>query len=166
MGMLYPSLFFDIFGSLRSFCFTFNFWCVMKNNKTNYRLVARMKGDSLTIVREEMSRLAALYDRRVDALYRNERNEDRRAHLASVEMERKGDFLWACGAKVSAIRAYIEAAELALDGKYYDAGAHHRPADALYQRSRELVRKIRQCAATDRRLAELVQGDRALARLL
>ena len=28
----------------------------MKNNKTNYRLVARMKGDSLTIVREEMSR--------------------------------------------------------------------------------------------------------------
>jgi hypothetical protein len=67
---------------------------------------------------------------------------------------------------VSAIRAYIEAAELALDGKYYDAGAHHRPADALYQRSRELVRKIRQCAATDRRLAELVQGDRALARLL
>ena len=72
----------------------------MKNNKTNYHLVARMKGDSLTIVREEMSRLAALYDRRVDALYRNERNEDRRAHLASVEMERKGDFLWVCGAKV------------------------------------------------------------------
>jgi hypothetical protein len=64
------------------------------------------------------------------------------------------------------MRAYIEAAELALDGKYYDAGPHHRPADALYQRSRELVRKIRQCAATDRRLAELVQGDRALARLL
>ena len=137
----------------------------MKNNKKNYRLVARLQGDALTISREVMMKLAAGYDRRVESLYCQERNEDRRAHLASVEMEHKGDFLWACGAHVSAIRAYIEAAELALDGKYYDWSRGQYPANGLYQRSRELVQKIHRCASADRRLLQLVQTDQALARL-
>ncbi|MDO4758603.1 MAG: hypothetical protein Q4A18_05015 [Rikenellaceae bacterium] len=137
----------------------------MKNNKKNYRLVARLQGEALTIGCEEMKRLAADYDRRVASLYAQERNEDRRAHLASVEMERKGDFLWACGARVLAMRAYLEAEKLALDGRYYDHERGLYPAGELYHRSRELAQKIHRCAAADRRLLQLVDTYQISARL-
>lgn len=137
----------------------------MKNNKTNYRLVARMQGEKLTMNREVMEELTALYDHRVAALYRKEHNADRRALLASVEIEHKGDFLWACGAQVSALKAYIEAAGLALDGTYYDWDRSSYPAYTLYHRSRELVHKIKQCAAHDPRLSAMLREDRSFALL-
>lgn len=132
----------------------------MKNSSKKYHLVARLQGDQLMLTTDVRDALAACYDRRVEQLTVSVRDRDRRVHLISLEMERKGDFLWACGARLKAINAYVSAAAYALDGNYYDWDATQYPSFVLYHRSRELVRKIRQCAATDRRLVEILKLDR------
>lgn len=129
----------------------------MKNNKKNFCLVARMQGNRLMLNRETSEELATLYDRRVEGLYRKEPNADRRAQLASTELERKGDFLWDCGAKAAAVKAYVEAERVALDGAYYDHRRMQHPAAALRERARMLREKVAACAASDPRLAELLR---------
>lgn len=132
----------------------------MKNNKNNYRLVARMQGNHLMINAEVRDELARIYDRRIARIEREERDLNRRAHLVALEYERKGDFLLRTGLPAAALRAYIDATLGALNGEYYDWERTQLPAYALYVRSRELIRKIKQCAATDPRLQELLHKDR------
>ncbi|MBR5849716.1 MAG: hypothetical protein IKZ12_01460 [Alistipes sp.] len=132
----------------------------MQNNKSNYRLVARMKGHRLMINAEVRDELARLYDRRIDAIQRYERDRNKRAHRLSIECERKGDFLWETGAMAAAMRAYIEAMACALDGEYYDWERTQLPAYALCLRARELRGKVLRCAASDPRLAEILKADR------
>ena len=133
----------------------------MQNNKSNYRLVARIKGNHLMINAEVRDEMAQLYDRRMRRIEREVRDANRRAHLLSVESERKGDFLLATGAPAAAMRAYIEAGMWSLDGEYYDWERTQYPAYQLYLRSRELVRKVKQCASLDPRLGELLRDDRS-----
>lgn len=135
------------------------------NNKSNYRLVARIVGNRLMINAEVRDEMALLYDRRMRRIEREVHDPNRRAYLLSVEAERKGDFLLATGAPAAALRAYIEAGECSLDGEYYDWERTQYPAHALYLRSRDLVRKAKQCAALDPRLGELLRGDRTFRRL-
>lgn len=134
-------------------------------NKSNYRLVARIEGDRLMINAELRDELSQLYDRRMRRIEREVHDANRRAHLLSVEAERKGDFLLATGAPARAMRAYIEAGMWSLDGEYYDWEQTQYPTHQLYLRSRELVRKVKQCASLDPRLAELLKGDRRFHRL-
>lgn len=137
----------------------------MKNNKNNYRLVARMQGNQLMINADVRDELARIYDRRIAKLEREERDRNRRAHLIALECERKGDFLFQTGLPTAALRAYIDAAMWALNGEYYDWNDTQLPAYALYVRSRELIRKIKQCAATDPRLQEILRMNRSFRQL-
>ena len=134
-------------------------------NKSNYRLVARIEGDRLMINAELRDELARLFDRRMHRIEREVHDPNRRAHLLSVESERKGDFLLATGSPAAALRAYITAGMWSLDGEYYDWERTQYPAYLLYLRSRELVRKVKQCASLDPRLGELLKGDKAFHRL-
>ena len=80
-------------------------------NKTNYQLVARMSGKSLTITPSLRDDLARQYDMTIASLCAMPRTEDVAMRIAK-EMERKGDFLWSCGAEIAALRCYISAIEV------------------------------------------------------
>lgn len=128
----------------------------MKNQLKNYRLVARMQGNELILSSEVRDHLARLYDRRVERLSMEEHRVERRALLASHELERKGDFLWATGAKHAAAKAYLEALKMAEGiGSAHDR-TRREPAMTLGERRRILGAKIERLLGSDPRLRELI----------
>lgn len=129
----------------------------MKNQLKNYRLVARMKGNELILSSEVRDHLARLYDRRVERLSVEEHRAERRAHLSSLELERKGDFFWATGAKLSAVRAYLAALKLAEGLRLGSEQERRGPAIALRERERALAAKVERCLGEDGRLRGLVR---------
>lgn len=126
----------------------------MKNQQKHYRLVARMKGNELILSHEVRDHLARLYDRRVERLRAEEYRAERRAYLVALELERKGDFLWAARAVRAAAKAYLEALKSAEEVRFGSDGAHREPAMALRERRRILAAKVERALDSDPRLRE------------
>lgn len=137
----------------------------MKKNeirKADYRLVARLRGDKLTME-------FALYDGlRAEHLRAIERTRtagakrwdmNRMALARSVEWERFGDFLTAAGRMPGAIKAYNEAIQSCFEGEYYDHGDALYPSRWLQVRSFGLFDKALVRCGGDVRLKSLLCGD-------
>lgn len=133
----------------------------MKNNTSNFHLVARMQGQKLTIHSELRDELASIYDHRISQLNRQSGNRDSYLHQMALELERKGDFLFACASYGAAMKAYIEASRIRLQSPQNDRKASREARAACTERTRTLSEKIEQCAACDNRLNALWQRDRS-----
>ena len=112
--------------------------CVMK---PNYEFVASMHGNHLFVGKEYLGSLIREYDWDIMDIGDEVRDKDLCAHLKSVKMERKGDFLWECYREHDAVDAYHTAAWLALGGKVYERGGQRVMHPALVRRSAEMVAK-------------------------
>jgi len=112
--------------------------CVMK---TNYEFVASIHGDHLFIGMEYLNSLVSEFDWEIMDIGDMVHDKDLCAHLKSVKMERKGDFLWECYREHDAVEAYHTAAWLALGGKVYKRGGQRVMHPALVRRSAEMVEK-------------------------
>ena len=131
----------------------------MQTRKADYRLAARLRGNSLSLAPDVRRAVEAEHLRAVRRAADRQARPDERAFCESVEWERLGDFFLRTGARPSAVRAYCESALACLDGTAYDHGGDFYPCRVLRLRFFALTDKAAACCGNDARLWRLLNDS-------
>ncbi len=134
------------------------------NDQAVYRLVARMRGQELTVSASLHDDLRAELRRRIRETSRRTDERDTAALDECIAWERLGDFLLLSEEPAEAAEAFRQAIRSALGGCRYASGQRPRTAQRLRRKYRDLVERLATLGDHEAWLQALLHEERLLLR--